>query len=226
MRIEHQEAQTAFLEQLETLLTVCTHFDDDQLLAASRCHGWTVGDVLVHVHLGLQDMLLSVVWPVDADPDTDAASYWQLTVPTNDPEADQVAGVRFVRLLGAAYRRPTGLVGHLRPTAEGVARAVSVLREGTLRFQGHVLSTGDFLATWAVELTVHHFDLGLELEIASPAPAGIRLARATVESLAGERLPAQWSDETAVLIGTGRVRLDDRLAQQAGAVAARLPVLG
>jgi hypothetical protein len=111
MRVEHQQGQTAFLEQLETLLTVCTHFDDDQLLAASRCRGWTVGDVLVHVHLGLQDMLLGVVWPVDADPDTDAASYWRSTLPTNDPEADQVAGVRFVRLLGAAYRRPTGLVG-------------------------------------------------------------------------------------------------------------------
>ncbi|MDQ4093595.1 MAG: maleylpyruvate isomerase N-terminal domain-containing protein, partial [Actinomycetota bacterium] len=168
MRVEHQEAQTAFLEQLETLLTVCTHFDDDQLLAASRCRGWTVGDVLVHVHLGLQDMLLGVVWPVDANPDTDAASYWCSTVPTNDPQADQIARVRFVRLLGAAYRRPTGLVGHLRPTAEGLARAVSALREGALRFQGHVLSTGDFLATWAVELTVHHFDLGLELKIASP----------------------------------------------------------
>lgn len=89
-----------------------------------------------------------------------------------------------------------------------------------------MLSTGDFLAKWAVELTVHHFDLGLELTIAPPAPAGIRLARATVESLAGERLPARWSDETAVLIGTGRIRLDDRLAQQIGPVAARLPVLG
>jgi hypothetical protein len=61
MRVEHQEAQTAFLEQLETLLTVCANFDDDQLLAASRCRGWSVEDVLVHVHLGLQDLLLGVV---------------------------------------------------------------------------------------------------------------------------------------------------------------------
>jgi hypothetical protein len=131
MRVEHREGQAAFLDQLATLLMVCTRLDDDQLLAASRCRGWTVGDVLVHVHLGLQDMLLGVVWPADPDPDTDAASYWRLPVPTNDPQADQVAAVRFVRLWAAVYRRPTGLVAHLRPTAEGVARAVSALPEGT-----------------------------------------------------------------------------------------------
>ena len=34
---------------------------DSDLLAASRCHGWTVLDVVVHVRVGLQEMLGGVV---------------------------------------------------------------------------------------------------------------------------------------------------------------------
>lgn len=226
LHISHHEAQTALLDQLSTLMNACTDLDDDQLLAASRCRGWTVGDVIVHVHLGLQDMLLGLVAPTNAEPDTDAASYWRAGVPTNDPDADQVAAVRFVRLLGAAYRRPTGLVHHLRPTAQGIATAVTALPPGALRFQGHVLSTGDFLATWAVELAIHHFDLGRELELPPPAPAAVRLARTTIESLAHQQLPDEWTDETAVLLGAGRLRLNEHQVRQAGTLANRLPVLG
>lgn len=183
--------------------------------------------MLVHVHLGLQEMLLGIVTPTEDRPDTDAAGYWSLDVPTNDPGADRVAGARFVRLMGAAaYRRPVGLVGHLRPTAEGVATAVAALEPGALRFQGHVLSTGDFLATWAVELAVHHLDLGRELDLAPPVPAALRLARNTIEALVGEPLPAPWPDGTAVLIGAGRLDPEEELRRQVGALALRLPVLG
>lgn len=226
MHVEHHEGRAGFLDQLSTMLEVCTGLDDERLQAASRCRGWTVGDVLVHVHLGLQEMLLGVVSPTTAEPDTDAAGYWRHELPRSDPAADQVAQVRFVRLLAAAYRRPTGLVAHLRPTADGLATAVQVLAAGNLRFQGHVLGSGDFLATWAVELAVHHLDLQRELDLPPPAPAATRLARRTIESLAGRRLPADWPDETAILIGTGRWPLDGQQAQQIGPLATRLPVLG
>lgn len=226
MHVEHHEARAAFLDALGALLDVAGGLDDKQLLAASRCCGWTVGDVLVHVHLGLQEMLLGVVQPTGDTPDVDAAGYWRTDVPSTDPDADQVAQVRFVRLLGAAYRRPVGLVAHLRPTAGGLAVAVAAMPAGAVRFQGHVLTTGDFLATWAVELAVHQLDLGRELEVAPPAAAALRLARATVEALAGGPLPARWSDAATVLAGTGRVRLDEEQVRAAGPVARRLPVLG
>jgi hypothetical protein len=88
-----------------------------------------------------------------------------------------------------------------------------------------VLATGDFLATWAVELAVHHLDLARELDLPAPDPAALRMSRDTVEALVGE-LPREWSDETAVLIGTGRVALDERMREQAGPAAARLPAFG
>lgn len=225
MNVALDEGRAAFLEALDALVDAARGLDDKELLAASRCRGWTVGDVLVHVHMGLQEMLLGVVSPTGAAPDVDAATYWQQDLPSNDAEADDVAGVRFVRLVGAAYRRPTGLVNHFTPTAAGVARAVSSMGEHNVAFQGHVLTPGDFLATWAVELAVHHLDLGAELALAAPAATAMRLARATIEALSGE-LPATWTDETAVLVGTGRLALTDAQAEQAGDSARRLPALG
>jgi hypothetical protein len=63
------------------------------------------------------------------------------------------------------------------------------------RFQRHMLSTGDFLTTQAVELVAQHPDLGPELELDPPPPAAIRLARPTVESLTEGELSREWPDE-------------------------------
>lgn len=226
LTVSHEVGLVGFRAALSGLLAVAESLDDTDLLAASRCRGWTVGDTLVHVHLGLQDMLLGLVHPTDRSPDTDAAGYWAVPVPRSDPGADPVAGIRFIRALGAAYRRPTGAVGHLRPTADGVIRAAGALAPGAVEFQGRVVGTGDFPATWAVELAVHHLDLGRELAIAPPAAAGLRLARATVEALVGQDLPAGWTDEDAALTGAGRRPLTPAQAAELGAGAAAFPVLG
>lgn len=245
MRVGHDVARDAVRDALADLWAAVADLDDRALLTSSRCHGWSVADVLVHVHLGLQEMLLGVVDPTDEAPDRDAATYWRDTVPRTDPDADELAGVRFVRLVASAYRRPAGVLGHLRPTLEGVDRAVAALPPGAVRFQGHVLASGDFLATWATELAVHHLDLGAGLALAPPAPAALALARATVEALAGGPLPASWSDADAVLRGSGRTPVPaaggdtagpstagpstagrDTAGRDTDGPAARLPVLG
>lgn len=95
-----------------------------------------------------------------------------------------------------------------------------------MAFQGHVLDSGDFLATWAVELTVHHLDLGREISIGPPDPASTRLARQTIEALVDAPLPAGWSDEVSLLLGAGRRAPSDLERQAAGQVAAHLPALG
>ena len=224
MHVSHDEGRTAFLAELDAFVSVARGLNDLELMAVSRCTGWTVGDVIVHVHLGLQEMLLGVVSPTEGPADTDASDYWRFTPRTNE-EADPVAGMRFVRILGAAYRRPTGLVRHLVPTADGVRSAVTALAEGAVRFQGHVLLTGDFLATWAVELAVHHLDLGAELATGPPAAPALRLARSTIEALVNEELPSAWADETGVLLGAGRVRPDSSQVE-ACPLLRKLPVLG
>ena len=225
MNVDLDDARAAFVAELDAFTAGAESLTERALLAASRCTGWTVGDVIVHVHLGLQEMLLGLVAPTSAAADTDAGTYWRTTPPTNDDDADQVAGIRFIRLLGASYRRPTGAVRHLLPTVAGVRAAALKLEPGAVRFQGRVLSSGDFLATGAVELAVHHLDLGRELEVAAPATAALHLARLTIEALAGAPAPAAWTDETTVLLGAGRVRPDAGQRAQAPALTSRLPLL-
>ncbi|GIM94707.1 maleylpyruvate isomerase N-terminal domain-containing protein [Paractinoplanes toevensis] len=219
MHVGHDEARDTFLAQLSAFEVAVRDLGSRQLLAPSRCLGWTVGDLIVHVHLALQEMLLGLVSPTDAAADSDAARYWQAPTPGDDDDLD---GLRFVQRLGAAYRRPSGAVTHLLPTVAGVRSATTALRPGRVRFQGQVLTTGDFLATWAVELAVHHLDLLRDDD--PPVPAALRLARLTVEALVGGAFPADWTDATVALLGTGRVR-PDAAQIEAAPLARELPVL-
>jgi hypothetical protein len=98
--------------------------------------------------------------------------------------------------------------------------------EGAVRFQGHVLSTGDFLATWAVELAVHHLDVAVALELPPPTAPSLELSRRTAEALLAAPLPVEIPDADAVLLATGRRRPTAPEAQLLGPLAARLPVLG
>jgi hypothetical protein len=212
-----------FLEQLDLFTATVTALSDADLVAASHCRGWTTGDVVVHVHMGLQEMLLGLVSPADEPPDTDAVTYWRAAPPATDDEADGLDGLRFVRSVGAAYRRPSNAVRHLLPTVDGIRCAVRAFPAGSVRFQGHVLPIGDFLQTWTVELAIHHLDLTRELSLAPPSADALRLTRSTIEALAGFTLPASWDDRTVALLGAGRVRPD---AAQSAVLAGRFPVLG
>ncbi len=52
------------------------------------------------------------------------------------------------------------------------------------------------------------------------------MARETIEALLGTLLPADWTDQRAVLIGTGRTEPDAADCQRLGDLASKLPVLG
>jgi Mycothiol maleylpyruvate isomerase N-terminal domain len=198
LAVPHEPGRDAFVAGLDAFAGDVAGRDERALLAASRCTGWTVLDVAVHVHIGLQDMLLGVVSPTSEPPDVDAATYWRSFPP--GPSDDVFAHTRFVRAVASAYRRPSAAVAHVGVTVAALRRAASALPECAVAFQGHVLTTGDFLATWAVELAVHHLDVHGE-----PAPQALALSRATVEALAGSRAPADVDDSTLVLAGAGRL---------------------
>ena len=204
MRVEHGRGVRACAGAVRALVTAADGLTDEALLVPSRCAGWSRLDALAHVHLGLQEMLLGVVTPADAPPTVDAASYWHTDPPGRDDSADAIDQLGYLHRLSSAYRRPRGLVGHLLVTAEGLTGAVERMPEGSVRFQGHVLATGDFLATWATELAVHHLDLDLDANAPGPDPDALSLARQTAEALAGHPIDAAF-DTDAVLRGWGRL---------------------
>ncbi len=212
-----ETGRTACLDSVTGLVQAVESFSEHDLLGPSRCHGWTRLDAVVHVVAGWQEMLAGLVCLVEEQPTVDAASYW--------PEfaaafggGDPVPALMAQRRRTAAYLRPADAVEQLHELAESLRRGVAALPDRACAWQGHVFAAGDFLAIWAVEHAVHHLDLCSSV----PAPASaLALTRATVEALAGP-LPADWSDEKAVLVGAGRVPVPDGL----GETAARLPALG
>lgn len=98
-------------------------------------------------------------------------------------------------------------------------------RVGNILFQSRILGSGDFLATWAVEVAIHHLDLGKELRPDPPASTAMALARQTVESLLEAPLPSDWDDVEAVMVGSGRQAPGRHQEEQLGAIANRLPAL-
>ena len=202
LTVDRTEACSAFTGQVERFVQSVGRLDDLELLAASRCHGWAVLDVVVHVRVGLEEMLRGVTAPTDDAPTVDAATYWSAWAAQPDRD-DEVDGILWTRRTASAYPRPSGAVRHLRAAADAVLAAA--LPPAALRFQGQVIAGGDFLATWAVELAVHHVDLGLHLDLAPPTDAALRLTRATIEALLGTPVPPSVSDLDALLVGAGRV---------------------
>ncbi len=195
----HDAAVEQLAEQVHRIVAVAESLDDLRLLAPSRCHGWGALEVLVHVRSGLQEMALARVVPGETA-DHDAASYWQGHREASG--ADPVPGILWGRRLAGAYTRPRDAVRHLSDVADAAVAAARAMPEGCVRFQGQRLLTGDFLATWVVELAVHHLDLDLDED---DVPNGLTWTRATLEALAEAALPSDLDDRQAVLVGLGRV---------------------
>lgn len=199
LSVPHEEGRVAFLAALDHFLGAVEPLDDHALLGASHCWGWTVVDVVTHVRLGLEEVAacLLTAGASSAAPDLDAATYWLAQPPVD--EADELAGLLAIRRVASATRVPSTAVTLLRQVVAGVRWTVQRLPAGVVEFQGGVLATGDFFATWAVELGVHQLDLAREVDVAPPTAGALGMARRTVDALAAaglivpafaERLPA------------------------------------
>jgi hypothetical protein len=211
------DARVAFDASVTAFSGAVTSLPEWDLLASSRCHGWTRLDLTAHVVAGWQEMLGGFVTLVDDGPTVDAASYWKAFADATSG-SDRVEVLMAQRRRAAAYTRPSGLVEQLRDVAGAVLSGSRTMGARACRWQGQVFAPGNFLAIWAVENVVHHLDLLVDDH---PPRSGLALARATIETLAAGPLPADWPDEQAVLMGAGRLPVPD----DAGTVGARLPVL-
>lgn len=195
------ESRPALVEELDRFHEAVQTLDDHALLGPSHAYGWSRLDCLVHVRMGLQELLSGLPARATTPPDTDAASYWTAWEAT--AEADPVPGILMTRRTSSAYTRPRHALQHLDQVTAGLQRAVQDMPDTPVLFQGHVLSAGDLLATWAVELVVHHHDLHAAATTTPPAPAAVAIGRRTVEALHDD-LPLVNDDLSLVLAGFGR----------------------
>ncbi len=213
-----ETSRAACAESIESFLLAIDDLSEHELLAASRCHGWTRLDVAVHMIAGWQEMLGGLVSPVDAEPSVDAATYWTAFA-TAYADEDPVPALMAQRRRTATFTRPAAATDQLRDVAAALLRGVGSFQDRPCLWQGQVFAPGDYLAVWAVENVVHHLDLSSQVPASGRA---LRLARATVQARVLEPLPSAWSDVEATLVGAGRVPVPDGL----GPLAHRLPTLG
>jgi Mycothiol maleylpyruvate isomerase N-terminal domain len=221
-----ERARDAFVEEWTVLDDLAGSLTDEQLLAPSRCVGWAVCDVLLHLDLGAQEILIGLASPTDRPADTDFASYWRKCC--GGDEGPDLASARFVRLSASAFARPSGVVAKLHRLIGAARRQAAAVPAGRrLEFQGHVLPAGDFLATWVVEGAVHHLDMAVELPgLPAPAPGALAVVRETLDALLGGAPPLDWDDATYALKGTGRLALSGRDRDALGDRAGRFPLFG
>jgi hypothetical protein len=188
----------------------------------SGCAGWLVRDLVCHLVIDAQDVLITLATPVDAEPTRDAVSYWSVVAP---PTGEDPLDALIVRL-ATAYGDPALLKFHLDDVGSAAGRAAALadpgLRVGT---QGQVITAGDYLGAYVMEWSLHHLDLTVNVPAAAPPPAeSLARAREMLHEIAGFALPASFSDADALRVATGRCRpTADELAEL-GPLAAKLPL--
>ncbi|MFE7747030.1 maleylpyruvate isomerase N-terminal domain-containing protein [Nocardia sp. NPDC057455] len=215
-----------FSRSWAALRTAVGDLSDEDFAQPSGCTGWLVRDLVCHLIIDAQDILITLVTPVDAEPTRDAVTYWEVadTAPTGDHPLDAL----IVRL-AAAYREPRLLKIHFEDVGSAAGRAAGLvdpgLRVGT---RDEVLTAGDYLSAYVLESTLHHLDLIAHLPGAAEPPAeGLGRSREMLEKVAGAAFPSSFSDTDALLVGTGRRAPTDSERAELEELAARLPfVLG
>ncbi|SPE62935.1 putative Actinobacterial protein [Streptomyces netropsis] len=198
---------------------------DEDFARPSGCTGWLVRDLVCHLVIDAQDVLITLATPADSEPTRDAVTYWDIVeAPTGDDPLDAL----IVRL-AAAYEEPGLLKFHLDDVGSAAGRAAGLAdpaaRVGT---RGQVLTAGDYLSAYVLEWTLHHLDLMAHLPDAAEPPAeGLARSREMLERIAGTAFPPSFSDKDALLIGTGRRAPSGAEKAELGESAAELPfVLG
>ncbi|KAK1185144.1 maleylpyruvate isomerase N-terminal domain-containing protein [Streptomyces sp. NBS 14/10] len=213
-----------FSRSWTALRTAVAELADEDFAQPSGCAGWLVRDLVCHLVIDAQDVLITLVTPTEAEPTHDAVTYWAVsdTPPTGDDPLDALT----VRL-AAAYEEPGLLTFHLDDVGSAAGRAAE-LADPALRVstQDMVLTAGDYLRAYVLEWTLHHLDLIARLpNMAQPPAEGLARSREMLEKIAGAAFPASWSDKDALLVGTGRRAPTDAEKAELGELAAKLPLV-
>ncbi|NYI04534.1 maleylpyruvate isomerase N-terminal domain-containing protein [Allostreptomyces psammosilenae] len=214
-----------FSRSWTALRTAVDELSDQDWERPSGCAGWLVRDLVCHLVIDAQDVLITLVTPAATEPTVDSDTYWRLVEPpTGEDPLDAL-----IPRLAAAYGEPRWLRFHFDDVGSAAGRAAE-LADPDLRVstRDEVLTVRDYLSAYVVEWTLHHLDLIAHLPAAAEPPAEtLAAARASLERIAGAPIPASFSDTEALLVGTGRRAPTDAETAALGALAARIPfVLG
>ncbi|MEV5758034.1 maleylpyruvate isomerase N-terminal domain-containing protein [Streptomyces tendae] len=210
-----------FSRSWSALLAAVADLSDEDFARPSGCTGWLVRDLVCHLVVDAQDVLITLATPTAEEPTRDAVTYWQVVEP---PTGDDPLDALIVRL-AAAYEQPGLLKFHLDDVGSAAGRA-AVLADpaGRVGTQGQVLTAGDYLSAYVLEWSLHHLDLIAHLPKAAPPPAaGLSRSRELLEGVVGTAFPTAFTDRDALLIGTGRRAPSAAETAALGELAARLP---
>ena len=223
--IDAGRAQQAMAAAYQAVTADLDRLTEPELARPSGCLGWTRADLLFHLLLDAQRALVTVATPAAGPADTDFVSYWTPFRPGAEGYDEHA---RFVRRGAAAYRSDLSIVARWTETAPAAVRAAAALAPtAVVATQGHVLAAGDFLATLAVEATVHHLDLVAgDQALAGPSGPGLAVTRETLDGLLGTPAAVGWSDREYALKATGRAPLTEPDRARLGVRADRFPLLG
>ncbi|MFB8088476.1 maleylpyruvate isomerase N-terminal domain-containing protein [Streptomyces sp. NPDC055992] len=213
-----------FSRSWTALLDAVAALPDEDFGKPSGCTGWLVRDLVCHLVIDAQDVLITLVTPADAPATADASGYWTLLPepPSGDDPLDAL-----IPRLAAAYGEPRWLKHHIDDVGSAAVRAAGLADPATLvGTQDMVLTVADYLAAYVLEGTLHHLDLVAHLPSAPEPPADtLTVARTALESVAGAAFPASLPDADALRIGTGRSTPTPAQTAELGDLAARLPLI-
>ncbi|MFJ1455166.1 maleylpyruvate isomerase N-terminal domain-containing protein [Nocardia wallacei] len=197
---------------------------DEDFTQPSGCTGWLVRDLVCHLVIDAQDVLITLVTPADSEPTRDAVTYWEVT--DKQPTGEEPLDALTVRL-AAAYEDPRLLQFHLDDVGSAAGRAAELADPNLwLRTRDEVITAGDYLAAYVLEWTLHHLDLVAHLpHVAAPPEETLARSRRILEKIAGTAFPATWSDSDALLIGTGRRVPTDAEEAEMGDLAGKVPLI-
>ena len=191
---------TLLTESYDALAGVVSRLREDDAWTPTGCTGWSVRDLVWHLHADAVRGLVAAHTPAGRDPDCDAVAYWRSW--GSDPDADEQN--RRLTRVEAGLHAFDALQERYLEAAAAATRALSAVPAGAVvATQGHALRADDLASTLVVEATLHHTDLVAHLDAPGPPAAGLAEARRVVTALLGRSLEG-WTTERVVLVGTGR----------------------
>jgi hypothetical protein len=213
-----------FAQSWAALRQAVAELKNEDFAQPSGCAGWLVRDLVCHLVIDAQDVLITLVTPTGEEPTRDAVTYW--TIADTPPDGDDPLAALTVRL-AAAYEDPALLTFHLDDVGSAAGRAAKLAdRSVRVRTQDQVLTVGDYLDAYVLEWTLHHLDLIAHVpNVDGPSAESLARTRAMLERIAGAPFPAAWSDTAALLIGTGRRAPTDAEQAELRGLAAKLPLV-